>query len=89
MALALGNVVGSNLFNTAAVIGVAGSLTGSTEVPTEVIQRDFPFVALLTFSIFFMALFTKKRQSFGRLQGLFLLMVSATYYWLLFGDSLN
>src|SRR5690606_7589652 len=39
--MALGNIIGSNLFNTLAVVGIAGGIRG-VAVPPEVIWRDLP-----------------------------------------------
>ncbi|WP_194864150.1 calcium/sodium antiporter [Alloalcanivorax profundimaris] len=49
--LALGNVLGSNLFNTLAVVGIAGAIT---PVPTEpaVLYRDWVVMAALTVALF-------------------------------------
>lgn len=49
--LALGNVIGSNLFNTLAVVGLAGVIS-PLAVPPEVLTRDWPVMAALTFSLF-------------------------------------
>jgi len=48
--LALGNVIGSNLFNTLAVVGLAGVIQPLAVAP-EVLTRDWPVMALLTFSL--------------------------------------
>lgn len=45
--LALGNILGSNLFNTLAVVGLAGVITPITVMP-EVFWRDWLLMALLT-----------------------------------------
>jgi cation:H+ antiporter len=49
--LALGNIIGSNLFNTLAVVGLAGVIHPMS-IPVEIIQRDWPLMALLTISLF-------------------------------------
>ncbi|MEY6433339.1 calcium/sodium antiporter [Thioalkalicoccus limnaeus] len=49
--LALGNVIGSNLFNTLAVVGIAG-LIQPFAVPPEVLSRDLLVMGLLTLSLF-------------------------------------
>lgn len=52
--LALGNVLGSNLFNTLAVVGIAG-LIMPIQVPPEVINRDWPVMFAMTLGLFVMA----------------------------------
>jgi len=49
--IALGNILGSNLFNTLAVVGIAGTIHPMT-VSAEVFSRDALFVAILTVSLF-------------------------------------
>ncbi len=49
--IALGNVLGSNMFNTLAVVGIAGSIH-PVSVGPEVFNRDIIFMTLLTFSLF-------------------------------------
>lgn len=49
--IALGNVLGSNLFNTLAVVGVAGTISPLAAGP-EVFYRDIMVMAALTVSLF-------------------------------------
>ncbi|MDR9501596.1 MAG: calcium/sodium antiporter [Desulfurivibrionaceae bacterium] len=49
--IALGNILGSNLFNTLAVVGIAGTIQPMTVGP-EVFSRDIMVMAILTVSLF-------------------------------------
>jgi cation:H+ antiporter len=49
--IALGNILGSNLFNTLAVVGIAGAIHPLTVSP-EVFNRDILVMAALTLSLF-------------------------------------
>jgi len=49
--LAVGNILGSNLFNTMAVVGLAGAIR-PTAVNPEIIVRDIPVMGVLTLSLF-------------------------------------
>lgn len=49
--IAVGNVIGSNLFNTLAVVGIAGSISPMA-VGAEVLSRDMLVMSLLTASLF-------------------------------------
>jgi len=49
--IALGNIIGSNLFNTLAVVGIAGSIHPMSFGP-EVFSRDVLIMTLLTVSLF-------------------------------------
>ena len=50
----VGNIVGSNIFNILAVIGVS-TLIGSLVVKKELIKRDFPFLIIATLGLFLIA----------------------------------
>ena len=49
--IALGNILGSNLFNTLAVVGIAGTISPMTVGP-DVLTRDIMVMAVLTLSLF-------------------------------------
>ena len=49
--IALGNILGSNLFNTLAVVGIAGTIHPLSVGP-EVFNRDMLVMAALTLSLF-------------------------------------
>lgn len=49
--LALGNIIGSNLFNTLGVVGLAGAIQPMS-IPGEILHRDWPLMALLTVALF-------------------------------------
>jgi cation:H+ antiporter len=49
--MAIGNVIGSNLFNTLAVVGIAGTILPFSVGPA-VFSRDIPVMAALTLSLF-------------------------------------
>lgn len=49
--IALGNVIGSNMFNTLAVVGIAGTIR-PTAVAPETLSRDMMLMGLLTISLF-------------------------------------
>ncbi len=48
--LALGNILGSNLFNTLAVVGLAG-LISPLKIPHETLVRDIPVMGLFTLAL--------------------------------------
>ncbi len=53
--VALGNVIGSNIFNLLMVIGIS-SCVRRLKVDKDIIRRDYPFNILITFVIVFMVL---------------------------------
>ncbi len=84
--LALGNVLGSNLFNTLAVVGIAGSIQPMMVGP-EVLYRDCLLVTLLTLALFFFGF--GKRGRINRLEGGLFLLVYTTYNSYLIYGVLN
>ncbi|MEE4255230.1 MAG: calcium/sodium antiporter [Desulfuromusa sp.] len=71
--IALGNVVGSNLFNTLAVVGIAGVIQPMSVAP-EVFSRDVLIMALLTIALFVICYGFKGRPGrVNRIEGLFLI----------------
>lgn len=77
--LALGNVIGSNLFNTLAVVGLAG-IIHPLDVDPELLSRDWPVVACLTAALLVMGYGFKGRQGrINRFEGGLLLFVFVGY----------
>jgi cation:H+ antiporter len=76
--LAVGNVVGSNLFNTLAVVGIAGAIHPAP-VPAEVIARDMAVMAGLTVSLFGLGYGLRGHGRINRVEGLALCAVYAAY----------
>ncbi|MDP1558242.1 MAG: calcium/sodium antiporter [Nitrosomonas sp.] len=70
--IALGNVLGSNLFNTLAVVGIAGTIHPMSVEP-EVLTRDILVMAALTVSLFFICYGFRGTERINRLEGAALL----------------
>ena len=82
--LALGNIVGSNLFNTLAVVGIAGVIAPIT-VAEEVLTRDWPVMLAVTFGLFIMAYGFKKQGHLTHWEGSVLLSSYVAYTgWLIY-----
>ncbi|TXS89808.1 calcium/sodium antiporter [Parahaliea maris] len=77
--MALGNVIGSNLFNTLAVVGIAGSISPFA-VEQDIINRDVSIMALLTVSLFVIGFsFRKGSRRINRYEGGALLACFCAY----------
>ncbi|UOG91136.1 MAG: calcium/sodium antiporter [Candidatus Thiothrix sulfatifontis] len=82
--LALGNIVGSNLFNTLAVVGIAGAIA-PIAVADEVLTRDFPVMLAVTFGLFVMAYGFRKPGHLTHWEGILMLSVYFGYTgWLIY-----
>lgn len=82
--LAIGNVVGSNMFNILAVIGIAAVLQPMEGIASEVLSRDWMVMMGLTLALFVFCYGRKGRQGrISRLEGAALLGVYVGYTLLL------
>jgi cation:H+ antiporter len=70
--IALGNILGSNLFNTLAVVGIAGTIHPLTVGP-EVFSRDIMVMAALTVSLFIIGYGFRGAGRINRFEGTALL----------------
>jgi cation:H+ antiporter len=66
--LALGNVLGSNLFNTLTVVGIAGLIRPIAVAP-EVFKRDITAMSILTVSLFFFGYGFRGQGRINRFKG--------------------
>ncbi|MBC53241.1 MAG: calcium/sodium antiporter [Gammaproteobacteria bacterium] len=81
--MALGNILGSNLFNTLAVVGIAGVIH-PMGVGHEVLTRDMAVMAGLTVSLFVIGYGFRGQGRINRLEGLLLIGAYTAYTaWLI------
>ena len=82
--IAIGNVIGSNMFNMLAVIGVP-VLIHPSAFGGEVMLRDFPVMIAMTLLMGWI-IFIRKPGQFDRIEGAVLLVCFISYqYWLFAG----
>ncbi|MDX9766403.1 MAG: calcium/sodium antiporter [Ectothiorhodospiraceae bacterium] len=82
--LALGNVIGSNMFNLLGVLGLPGLLAPSV-LPPEVMGRDYPFMLVLTVAMVVMAFGFGQPGRINRIEGSLLLAAFVGYIgWLVY-----
>jgi len=82
--LAIGNIIGSNMFNLLAVLAIPG-LISPTALPGQVLTRDYPLMLGLTIALFVMAYsFRSDRRKINRVEGGLLLTTFLCYQCLLF-----
>ncbi len=88
--LALGNVLGSNMFNTSIVLGIAAVIT-PTAVESDVMTRDFPFLGVLTLVLFLVTYWFRGPGTglINRAEGFFLLMGYVGYTIVLITMAIN
>lgn len=82
--MALGNIIGSNTFNTLGVVGIAALIAPINANPI-ILSRDIVAMSLLTLLLFAMCLFAfKTKRNFGRTSGATLVLFFVGYtLWLI------
>ena len=83
--LIIGNILGSNAFNTLGVLGIVGLLS-DTSIGTEVLQRDFTVLLLLMLVLTAIAFF---RGKLNKPSGLVLLLSYFSYLGFLIYNALQ
>lgn len=76
--IALGNIIGSNLFNTLAVVGIAGMISPMVVEP-EVLTRDIAVMAGLSVLLFIFAYGFRGQGRINRWEGAALLICYVSY----------
>ena len=83
MALALGNIVGSNIFNSLIVVGIS-AIISPMNVDSLILQRDLPVTAFLTLLLLLFGIHLKNEPKIGRVKGIFLFLFYIVYTVYLF-----
>ncbi len=78
--IAIGNIVGSNMFNILAVIGIATVIAPMSNIPFEVLQRDWVVMLLVTVALLVMSYaFRAKNGVITRTEGTILVLCYVAY----------
>ena len=81
--IAIGNVIGSNMFNLLAVLGIPG-IIHPTVLEPEVLNRDYFYMIGLSIALFVMAYGFRGQGRINRVEGLLLLIAYVVYLGLLY-----
>ncbi len=84
--LAIGNIIGSNIFNLLGVLGIAAALQPTTLLPI-ILARDFPAMFLITAALYLMASDFRGPGRIGRRSGTALLVMFVGYFILVWMSS--
>lgn len=77
--IAIGNVVGSNMFNLLAVVGIAGTIAPMPAISADVLARDWPVMMALNIGLFLMAHGFRDGGRITRREGVLLLFAYTLY----------
>ncbi len=81
--ITVGNILGSNLFNSLGVVGIAALLSPTT-LPGKVLYRDFFASVTLTVALLLLLTLIPRRLQLSKLKGILLLGGFCFYQWLLY-----
>lgn len=84
--LAVGNVIGSNMYNLLAVYSLPG-LIAPGPVAESVIYRDFPVLLGFTGVLFILGYGLKKSGHINRLEGICLILGYCVYQWVVYQSA--
>ncbi len=79
----IGNIIGSNLFNTLAVLAMPGIIHPSV-IDKTLLSRDYPVMFILSILLFLVSYKFYRKYIIGRLEGVLLLLVFFYYLSTLF-----
>jgi cation:H+ antiporter len=77
--IATGNIVGSNMFNLLAVIGIAAVIEPVQSVPRDILIRDWPIMMAMTVLLFLFAFGFRREGRINRYEGAVLLLAYVGY----------
>lgn len=84
-AISLGNLIGSNIFNIAAVLGLTAIITPIPVTETSILSRDIFW--MLGFAVLLLPLvFLPKKFEIGKLKGLLLVLSYGVFIYLIFAQ---
>ena len=77
--IAIGNVIGSNMFNLLAVIGIAGVIAPMSSIAAEVLYRDWTTMVALLIAVFIIAYGFRGEGHINRIEGFLLVTAYVAY----------
>ena len=86
--IAIGNVIGSNMFNLLAVLGLPG-LIAPGPVDSAVLSRDYPIMISLTLILLVLAYGVRGKGCINRMEGGFLFLCYCAYQSLLYSTAIG
>ena len=85
--IAIGNIIGSNMFNLLGVLGIPGVI-GAVTLDTHVVSRDYLIMLILTVLLFIFAYGFKGHGRLNRLEGLILFACYTGYLIIIYQQSI-
>jgi cation:H+ antiporter len=86
--IAIGNIIGSNMFNLLGVLGIPAIMSGSILLEPAVLNRDYPVMIVLSILLFIFAYGFRGQGRINRIEGGILLSCYAGYMIWLYQQSI-
>ncbi len=86
--IAIGNIIGSNMFNMLAVLGISAFIRPTSHIDTEILNRDFLVMFCLS-ALLAILLFSSNKVKLSRLGGLILLLCFLAYQFIIFRNTIG
>lgn len=78
--LAVGNLIGSNIFNLLAVLGIVASFNNITIIDTAILSFDYVWMMVITI-VLGLVIYSFSRNQMSRFEGLLLLVLYFAYFY--------
>jgi len=86
--IAIGNIIGSNMFNLLGVLGIPGIMVGIEKLEPSVLSRDYPVMIALSVLLFIFAYGFKGKGKINRPEGGILLVCYIGYMVVIYQQSM-
>ena len=86
--IAIGNIIGSNMFNMLAVLGIPTFIRPTSHIDTEILNRDFLVMFFLS-ALLAILLFSSNKVKLSRLGGLILLLCFLAYQFIIYRNTIG
>lgn len=90
--IAVGNVIGSNVFNILVVLGVSAAIK-SVSIDNQIIKKDYPFMILATLALALFSFFSffggRTGHSISRIEAFILLALMAVFLYSVISSALR
>ncbi len=86
--IAIGNIVGSNMFNMLAVLGIPAFIRPASQIDAEILYRDFSVMLFLSI-LLAVLLFGRNKVKLSRFSGALLLLCFVTYQFIIYQNTVG
>jgi len=86
--IAIGNIIGSNMFNMLAVLGIPAFIRPASQIDAEILYRDFSMMLFLSILLAIL-LFGSNKVKLSRFSGTLLLLCFVAYQFIIYQNTIG